>query len=268
MTEEMRKVALSVALLLTASLLAASESEEVFEKAFSMEGVSRIGVENFNGRIEAIAWDKPYLKVVANKKASGSRAEDTLHETEIRVRKVNDEIRIETVNPNRHRLFGILDFGIRNARVDYKVFFPGASELRLETCNGEVQASGTAGALSCDTVNGAIELAEIAGPVKATTVNGSLRIGFRGPLKNSRLETVNGSIEVAFDRKSSVSYDLSTVNGRIEGDFQLASEGTHGSKTARGEYNGGNSSLKCETVNGSIRLRANPETAASATKPN
>jgi hypothetical protein len=266
MTEEMRKVALSAALLAIAALLAASDTEEVYEKAFSMEGVSRIGVENFNGRIEAVAWDKPYLKVLANKKAGGSRADETLHETEIRVRKVNDEIRIETVNPNRHRLFGFLDFGIRNARVDYKVFFPGSAELRLETCNGEVQASGSASPISCDTVNGAIDLAEIAGPVKANTVNGSLRISFRGPLKNSRLETVNGSIEVAFDRKSSVAYDLSTVNGRIEGDFQLASEGSHGSKTARGEYNGGSSSLKCETVNGSIRLRTNPETAAA--KPN
>jgi DUF4097 and DUF4098 domain-containing protein YvlB len=266
MSEEMRKVALSVALLLTAALLTAGDSEEVFEKAFSMEGVLRVGVENFNGRVEALAWDKPYLKVQATKKASGSRAEETLHETEVRVRKIGNEIRIETVNPNRHRLFGFLDFGIRNARVDYKVLFPAGAELRLETCNGEVQASGTTSPLSCDTVNGAIELAEIAGPVKATTVNGSLRIGFRGPLQNSRLETVNGSIEVAFDRKSSVAYDLSTVNGRIEGDFELASAGKHGAKTARGEYNGGSSSLKCETVNGSIRLRANPETAAA--RPN
>jgi hypothetical protein len=258
MSEEMRRVVLSVALLLLAAALSAGQSEEVFEQAYSMEGVSRIAVENFNGRVEAAAWDRPYLKVQATKTASGSRAQETLRETEIRVRKIGDEIRLETVNPNRHRLLFFLDFGTRNARVDYKVLFPMAAELRLETCNGQVQATGAGGPLSCDTVNGAIELADVGGPVKATTVNGSLRISFRGPLKNSRLETVNGSIEVAFDRKSSVAYDLSTVNGRIEGDFDLAVSGKHGPKEARGEYNGGAASLKCETVNGSIRLRSNP----------
>jgi DUF4097 and DUF4098 domain-containing protein YvlB len=254
----MRRVALSVALLFLSAVVSAAESEEVFEKAFSMDGVSRVSVENFNGRVEATAWDKPYLKVLATKKAGGGRAQETLRETEIRVRKLGDEIRLETVNPNRRRLFGFLDFGTRNARVDYKVFFPATAEVRLETCNGGVQASGIAAPLACDTVNGAIELADIGGPVKATTVNGSLRISFRGPLKNSRLETVNGSIEVAFDRKSSVAYDLSTVNGRIEGDFELAVDGKHGPKEARGQYNGGAASLKCETVNGSIRLHTHP----------
>ena len=91
----------------------------------------------------------------------------------------------------------------------------------------------------------------------ATTVNGGLRIAFRGPFKKSELETVNGSVEVAFARTSSVRYDLQTVNGRIEGDFDIPVEGKFGPKEARGSYNGGAESLRCETVNGSIRLKAN-----------
>ena len=69
-----------------------------------------------------------------------------------------------------------------------------------ETCNGKVLATGFGGALTCDAVNGSIEVSDGGGPVRATTVNGSLRIAFRGPFKQSRLETVNGSVEVAFDR--------------------------------------------------------------------
>ena len=95
------------------------------------------------------------------------------------------------------------------------------------------------------------------GPVRATTVNGSLRIAFRGPFKQSRLETVNGSVEVAFDKNSSVRYELETVNGRIEGNIELAVEGKHGPKEARGSYNGGAETLKCETINGSIRVKTN-----------
>lgn len=250
----MRRALFALAAILTASVLLAGQ-EEVFEKAFSMEGVSRVSVQNVNGRIEAAAWDRPYLKVRAVKTATGGEAEETLRLTEIRVRKIGDEIRIETVNPRRHKLFGFLDFGWHNARVDYELHFPAAAAARLETTNGQVQANGFNSSLACDVVNGSIELTGCGGPVRAATVNGGLRIAFRGPLKKSQLETVNGSVEVAFDRASSVRYDLQTVNGRIEGDIDLDVEGRHGPKEARGSYNGGSESLHCETVNGSIRLK-------------
>ena len=84
-----------------------------------------------------------------------------------------------------------------------------------------------------------------------------MRLAFKGPFKKSRIETVNGSIDVAFDKASSISYDLETVNGHIEGDFALAVEGKFGPKEARGSYNGGGEPLRCETVNGTIRLLAN-----------
>src|SRR5215831_16521200 len=250
----MRRFALATLLLVPAGVASAGQ-EEVFEKAFSMEGVSKISVENVNGRIEATAWEKPYLKVRAVKTASGSRGAETLAQTEIRVRKVGDEIRLETINPRRHHLFGFLDFGWRNPRVDYELHFPPGTNIRLETTNGQVLGTGFEGPVSCDVVNGSIELTGVGGPVKAATVNGALRIAFRGALKKSDLETVNGSVEVAFDKASSVRYDLTTVNGHIEGDIDLAVEGKHGPKEARGSYNGGSESLRCETVNGSIRLK-------------
>ena len=231
--------------------------DQVFEKAYSMEGVSRVSVENVNGKIEAYAWDRPYLKVRATKTAHGGRAEETLRLTEIRVKKVGDEIQLETVNPRRRRMFGFLDFGWRNAHVDYELHLPALAQARLETCNGKVLAIGLGSALACDAVNGSIELRDVFGPVRATTVNGSVRVVFRGPMKQSRVETVNGSVDVAFDRTSSVRYMLETVNGRIEGDFALAVEGKFGPKEARGTYNGGAESLHCETVNGSIRLKTN-----------
>jgi DUF4097 and DUF4098 domain-containing protein YvlB len=251
----MRKALLLASLFLVAATAAAGE--QVFEKAYSMEGVSRVSVENVNGKIEAFAWDRPYLRVRAVKTAHGGRSDETLRLTEIRVRKSGDEIQLETVNPRRRRLFGFLDFGWRNAHVDYEIHMPALAQARLETCNGRVIATGLGNSIACDAVNGSIELRDVFGPVRATTVNGSVRIVFRGPLKESRVETVNGSVDVAFDRASSIRYTLETVNGRIEGDFDLAVEGKYGPKEARGSYNGGAESLRCETVNGSIRLKTN-----------
>jgi len=249
-------------LLAGSSLALAGGPQEIFEKAFSMDGITKVSVENVNGKIDAVAWDKPYVRVHATKTASGSNADETLRLTEIRVRKVGDELRVETINPNRHKLFGMFDFGSHGARVEYEISLPATAEARLQTCNGHVQANGMGAAVSADAVNGSIEVMDVFGPVKATTVNGSLRIAFRGALKQTHLETVNGSVDVAFARASSIRYNLETVNGRIEGDIDLAVEGKHGPKEARGSYNGGTETLRCETVNGSIRLKTTEPVAS------
>ncbi|HEY7112810.1 MAG TPA: DUF4097 family beta strand repeat-containing protein [Thermoanaerobaculia bacterium] len=250
-----RRALAVVAALAAAAVLAAparASQEEVFEKAFSMEGVTKVSLENVNGQINAQAWDKPYVKVRAVKSASSAEA---LNETEIRVRKVGDEIKIETITPRRRRLFGFLDLGTRNVKVDYELWVPTAAATRLETCNGRVEGSGFSSDLSIDSVNGSIDLREVAGPVKATTVNGSVRVAFKGLLKKAHLETVNGSVEIAFDKSSSVRYDLETINGRIETDLDFKVEGKFGPKEAKGSFNGGAETLHCETVNGSIRLK-------------
>jgi DUF4097 and DUF4098 domain-containing protein YvlB len=252
----MRKVLLAV-LLLTGAVAATAE-EQIFEKSYSLEGVKRVSVENVNGRIEASSWEKPYVKVRAVKRATGSDAEETLRATEIRVRKEDEEITIETVNPKRRKMFGIFDFGDRQAKVDYEIKVPAGMETRLETCNGHVEVVGLEGALACDAVNGGITVRDAGGPVKATTVNGSVRIEFRGPFRASHLETVNGSVEVLFDRTAGVDYRLETVNGRIEGsniDLDVERAG-FGPREARGSWNGGGEMLRCETINGSIRVKA------------
>jgi hypothetical protein len=244
-------------LALAAPLHAGSGEQEVFEKAYSMEGVTKISVENVNGEIEASAWDRPYFKLRAVKKAEGSRAQETLRLTEIRVTKVGEEIKVETVNPKRRRLFGFLDFGSSGAHVNYVLQIPAKADVRFETCNGKITAADFTGSFSGDAVNGSIELTGLQGPSSANTVNGSVRLAYKGPLKKTRVETVNGSIDVAFDKSSSVRYDLETVNGHIEGDFDLPVEGKLGPKEARGSYNGGSETLHCETVNGTIRLKTN-----------
>ena len=255
----MKRAASALAVLLAAAPVLAGEREETFEQAFSMEGVSRVSVENVNGRIEATAWDKPYFKVKAVKTAKGGDAEQTLKETEIRVKKVGDRIEVVTICPQRRRLFGFLDWGSNRATVDYELHIPASAEVKVETTNGKVAAAGFGRSLSAEAVNGSIELKEIECPVQATTVNGSVHLAFKGSLRKTRLETVNGSVEVACDRQSSIRYDLETVNGRIEGDFELAVEGKYGPKEARGSYNGGAEMLHAETVNGSIRLKTQPQ---------
>ena len=46
-----------VALALLAAANLAAGQQEVFEKAYSMEGIAKVSIENVNGHIEATAWD-------------------------------------------------------------------------------------------------------------------------------------------------------------------------------------------------------------------
>ena len=77
----------------------------------------------------------------------GGRAAETLRLTEIRVRKVGDEIRVETINPNAG---GSSDSstsaaGTRTSTTSSR--FRPAPRRRLETCNGRVTAVGIRGRL-------------------------------------------------------------------------------------------------------------------------
>ena len=185
--------------------------DEVFEKAFSMEGVSRVSVENVNGPIAAQAWDRPYVKVKAVKSAEWQRRLGNPQAD----RDPGPQGRRTRSRSRRSARAGGSSSGSSiwaRATSAWTTSSPSRRPPRpaWRPATGGSQAVGLTGDSSSDSVNGSIELRDIEGPVKATTVNGSVRVAFKGPLKKTRLETVNGSVEVLFDKSSSVQYDLET----------------------------------------------------------
>ncbi len=253
-------LAAAVASLLTlpAPLLGAPAdvATERFEKTYEMEGVQRVRLQNVNGPVRVSTWDRPHLQVEAVKKAKGSRAEQNLRDTQIRILKQGSSINVETILPKQEKLFGFLSFGeSRGAEVSYEIRLPAATTVEIETVNGRIVAEGRSGSLSLNTVNGSVRVDSQDAPLHVNTVNGSVDVAFRGPLHASDLETVNGSVSVACSRESSIRYQFSTVNGRIRSDFAgLTVEGKWGPKEARGTFNGGRDRLAVETVNGEVRL--------------
>jgi hypothetical protein len=253
---------LSVLVLLTAfagtlALRAAEPAESRFEKAYELTGVSKLRVQNVNGPVHLNSWDRNYLRVVAVKKAKGSRAAQALRETEIRVTKDGATITVETILPKRGRGFEWFFFrGEHGADVSYDLLLPSGLSADIETVNGRITAERHTGSLNLNTVNGTVHVEGQDGPVKVNTVNGSVEVLFAGPLRPAELETVNGSVVVGCTKDSSIRYELETVNGRIQSDFaNLNVEGKWGPKEARGSLNGGRDRLAVETVNGEVRLR-------------
>ena len=236
--------------------------EERFEKTYEMTGVRKVRLQNVNGAV-TIESGGENLKVVAVKSVRRGSDSDLLKETEIRVTKTGSSIEIETILPKQGRLFPWFLFGRSNsAEVAYQVTLPSPVAVEAETVNGRIAASKRTGDLVLSTVNGAVKVEGQDGPLKVNTVNGSVEVSFLNAMRQSNLETVNGSVTITCAKDSSIRCALQTTNGRIQSEFPVTIEGKWGPKEARGSINGGRESLAVETVNGDVRLFVADSSAA------
>jgi len=242
------RAALAVAVVAGCASVALAETE-TFEKAFSLQGVERLRVENVNGAVELKTWDRDYVRVTAVKSGSSW----ALANTSIKVTQPGSEIRIETLTPHTRHFFSFLFGGHRTAKVEYELLAPARVAARLETVNGAVRVDGRRAELRAETVNGSLDLRDIHGPVHGETVNGRITLS-ADIAEDTRLETVNGSIQATFPAASSFRYDLSSMNGSMEVGDRRSHAHAIGIKSFEGEINGGRALLKAETVNGGIHI--------------
>jgi len=252
-----------LALVAPAAAEAGQAREERFEKTYDGTGIERLRLQNVNGPVRVGTWEKPHIRVSAVKRAKGSRAEEALEETRIRVTKQGSAIDVETILPKQTRSWGIFNWGGRTgAEVSYDLLLPAGLVVDVETVNGRVSAERRAAPLTLNTVNGSVRVEAQGAALHVNTVNGSVEVDFAGPLESAELETVNGSVTVACSRDSSFRFDLQTVNGKIRSDFpDVTVEGKWGPKEARGTVAGGKGRLAVETVNGEVRIVAVDPTA-------
>ena len=230
---------------------AVSAATETFEKAYSLEGVSRVRLENVNGGINVRSWDRNYIRVTATK--TGSPA--SLSHTIIRATQPGSEIRIETVSTRRHHVFFFLFSSERLARVEYELLLPATTPIKVETVNGSISIGARKGEIRAEAVNGGIDMRGVDAEVHAETVNGRIFVS-QQTSRETTLETVNGSIEAEFPSDASLRYKLETINGSMEvGERRSHSKHALGMKSFEGEVNGGRALVKASSVNGSIHVR-------------
>lgn len=250
--------------LIPALTLLAGGLTETFEKTYDLAGITKVRLQNVNGTVRVETWDKDQFRLTATKRATGTRAEQNLKETEIRVGKTGSAIEVETILPKRNKLFGLFFWGNGTpVDVNYDLQLPASTALDIETVNGKIVAERRGAGLTLSSVNGSIRVDAQGGPLRATTVNGSVEVEFAGPIRAADLETVNGSVSVAGTRDSSIRCDLQTVNGKIQSEFTgLSVEGKWGPREAKGTVNGGRERVAIQTVNGSVRLHVLDATVA------
>lgn len=182
------------------------EYKEYDEKVFS--AVPTISVEGVNGSVEVLPATDGKIKVQSVKKLTGS--------TEERLREVAEDVKI-TYSPSsthlevKSTLPNPRPAGVNSMGVDFRVYVPTATSVKVKTTNGSINSTGLKKGLDLWSSNGSITVTNHQGNVIARTTNGSITaLEVTGALK---LHTSNGRVSL-----TSVAGDLDveTTNGRIE----------------------------------------------------
>lgn len=258
-----RRGATTLAALATAALLSVllpgiasgAVRREALDRSVPAAGIRELSVENVNGDVAISAGAVDTIEIHAEKTARGYDPDQLLRDLRVEIRRVGDRLEITSTQPKRKRFFGLVEIGSSGCcTVRFAIKVPANLGLSAETVNGSIDISDVQGRLALETVNGSIALAGVSGPIDASTVNGSISIGRVGMIAETRVETVNGSVEIAFDRNSGFAYSFETVNGRIESSFPIAVQGKWGPKSAHGHVGTGGATVAAESVNGSIKI--------------
>ena len=235
----MRKVILAAAVL-AAALPAFAGQEEVFEKAYSMEGVAGSRSRTSTATSRRRPGTSRTSSCARSRGPTARRAEETLRLTEIRVQKIGDEIKRRDHQPEAPAALRLPRLRRRERPRRLRPADPGEGRGALRDLQRQGRrASGFPGTLSGDAVNGSIELRRDRGSDERQR-RSTARSAWLSTARSGRAHRDGERLDRGRLRKtSSGRYDLETVNGHIEGDFDLPVEGKFGPKEARGSYNGG-----------------------------
>jgi DUF4097 and DUF4098 domain-containing protein YvlB len=225
---------ITTTLLATTLLAAGSALADVVETRMLDETVPvtsaapRVVVRNVFGPIRVTAHDRQSVEMTAT--------ETTRAETQFDLDKARAEVGLRTERGSDEVAFRVRHvddsggsfFDCRCNRWDgYVVAYeielrvPRGAVLDLSTVNdGDIVVEGVQGDFEVSNVNGAVELAGLRGSGSASTVNGRLDVSFeRAPPRETSFKTVNGRIDVAFPADLSADLAFKTFHGEIWTDF-------------------------------------------------
>jgi hypothetical protein len=237
--------------------------KEDFAYDFKLQPGGRIFLENFNGSVEVLGWDKDAVQVTGTKFAS---REQIMREIKIDTMSEPNYLRIRTIRPVERNC---------NCGAKYILRVPNKVTLeRIESSNGSIRAEALEGTSRLQSSNGSIRTWSVKGDLEATTSNGSIELGqFQGSAvlktSNGRIradgirgrldaDTSNGSIDVTVaDPEQGRPLKLSTSNSSISLVMEKWSGNPIVAHSSNASVNvrlpeGVNADLRARTSNGSI----------------
>lgn len=241
------------ALVLTSLVLVAAARASVtesFKQTYPLNADGTIHLENVNGDIDIVAWDKNEVSLEAEKKG---KTDEDLAKVTLEIDSSPSKLSIKTKYAKKSGWFG----NHINASVRYRLMVPTGARLeKIDTVNSDITVTNVRGSMDLDIVNGSITATGLAANARLDSVNGSLRAEFASlaGVTEVKLDSVNGSATVTLPKDAGARIDADTVNGRISVD-QSVKLGKVGRRTFTGQIGTGGPEIDIETVNGSISIK-------------
>lgn len=244
------KSALLPCLALALSLTAAAHAKvtEKFAQTYALDANGSVQLENVNGSVEIVAWDKPEVSLQAEKSANTNEGLARIH---LRIDSTARRLTVKTEYEKKWRFWETM-----NAQVHYKLMVPaGVSLDKISVVNAGIHVDGVQGSVELEAVNGNVEAENLRGNGQFETVNGSIRVSYAALPASGRvsLETVNGTCRLALPDNAAFDLETGTVNGRVTCDFPITL-GSSDKRELRGSVNGGGARVTLESVNGSLTV--------------
>lgn len=226
MTKRSRTILWSTMILLIGIATAAWAQDT--EKTFPVEKGTRLEIRNHAGEVVVRGWDKNEVHIVAE---HGSR-------DVIEIEEGSSSLVVSSHNSNGRP--AIIDYLIQAPKwMDVEISGPYcdieildmASQLYLETVEGEVRVNGGGGHVSARSIEGSVWIEEVEGRVEVASVDGDLNL--RSITGAVRAETVDGELTLLGIRSSDV--DGSTVDGDIVFEGSIQAEGEYHLTTHDGD---------------------------------
>jgi hypothetical protein len=266
--------------IITASPLVADVEERASEsKTFS--GAKLLIVDNVWGSIEVAGYGGNDVQVEVAKRIRGEtqeRADAAKREIRLDMTQSGDTVKLYVDGPFRchcadsDRSVSMRGHSGYEVNYDFRIRVPREARVDLYTVNGgRIDVQDVAGDFDVGNVNGAIEMRGMSGSGRAHTVNGKVTAMFSAnPKSGAAFETINGDLDLTFQKGLSADVRMSTMHGGMYTDYDVAAlppEAAaperrggkfvyHRSSMAGVRIGSGGVDLKLKTLNGDIFIRS------------
>jgi len=253
-----------------------------YSKSFTVSNRATVHVDTNDGSVRVTTGDAKQVEIHVDYR--GYEEGKTLH---IESHQAGDVVeftaRAATVWP--------LSFGLHELHIEVRL--PKDSDLKIETGDGEIHASGLSGNIDLSTGDGSMNVSAMSGVLRfhtgdggidgsdldgqcdAVSGDGSIKLSGRfdvlraksgdgkivvSAARGSKVESSwsvqsgDGEIAVALPSDLHANVDASTGDGHISTDIPITVSGSVSKKRVLGTLNGGGQSLTIHTGDGSIRL--------------
>lgn len=227
--------------------------KEDFHYSYPLQPAARLELDNRNGSIEIVGWDRNTIDVSGTKFAPTTNRLQQI-KIDVSVKGNNASIATQWPKDSWHGSYG----------AKYVIRVPRQTTLaRTQTTNGSVSVEDLEGGGHVTSTNGRISMARDTGDYDVQTTNGA--IDFEECSGSERAHTTNGAVR---GRLKAGSIDSQSTNGSIE--FTLV-QPSNGLAIRASTTNGGivlalaefhDNPLNAETTNGSVTIRLPNDTSA------